>query len=134
MRSLLLVWTLAVTACAAPPMQLPPKVEAIRLTANPENVRGCRSLGIIESGTKMSLLRGSKDPKGDALRRLKLKADSAGANAVLLVNTSPETVTGGGGTAPLAKGGSVVVPVTTIILERASGEAYSCPDSSTVTR
>jgi uncharacterized protein YbjQ (UPF0145 family) len=134
MRSLIVlsVTALAVTGCKAPPMQLSPQTEAILLTANTDNVRNCKSLGIIESGTAGMgrLMKGEKDPKGDALRRLKVKADSAGANVVLLINTSPESVTGGGGTAPTAQGGSVIVPVTTVIMERASGEAYFCPDST----
>jgi hypothetical protein len=77
----------------------------VRVTSNPEAVRGCESIGMVSAST----LNFSNDAAGSVSRKLQAKAAELGANVVLL---SSMTTTSG-------------QPGET----QGLGEAYRCPEA-----
>jgi hypothetical protein len=78
---------LAAAAVACVTAKLTPEAEAIRVTSNPEAVRGCTLLGEI-SGKSSSLAAGDEGAtEEDARRRLRLAAVEKGADVVLVQST-----------------------------------------------
>ena len=78
---ILIIPTLA--ACTA---SLSPEAKAVRLTANPEMVRGCRLIGPVEGGGGKfanTIYKGSAEK--NALAEIRNRAARQGANTVLLI-------------------------------------------------
>ena len=104
MRALAVVVALAVTGCAA--SHRTPAPQAVRFTNMRDVVRGCTSVGIIDSSDKSNEGTADQMPvEQDRYRRLRNEAARLGANVVLL----PESPSG-------MTSGSLV-----------NGEAYKCP-------
>lgn len=104
-RRLLLVASAALlSACVT--TRLTPEAEHVRVTTNPEAVRGCTLLGNIEASDLMNGgMVGQMAAEENARRRLQNKAAELGANIVLQ------------GTSTTGTSGS-----------RTRGEAYRCAD------
>lgn len=97
---------IAVAGCVT--TQLTPGGQRVRVTPNPDVVRGCTYLGPIESSDLMNGgMIGQSAAEENANRRLRNDAAKMGAN-VVLVSTSTTTTSG----------------------SRVRGEAYGCPESS----
>lgn len=104
MRALAVVFVLTVSGCAT--SQRTPAPQAVRFANNRDVVRGCTSVGIIDSSDKSN--EGTVDQvpvEQDRYRRLRNEAARLGANLVLL-SENPSGMTSG----------SLV-----------NGEAYKCP-------
>ena len=104
MRALAVVFVLTVSGCAT--SHRTPAPQAVRLTNNRDVVRGCSSVGIIDSSEKSN--EGTVDQipvEQERYRRLRNEAARLGANVVLL-SENPSGMTSG----------SLV-----------NGEAYKCP-------
>jgi uncharacterized protein YbjQ (UPF0145 family) len=105
MRTPILVVSLALlSACVT--THLTPEAEKVRVTTNPEAVRGCKLLGNIEASDKMNGgMVGQMAAEENANRRLRNDAAKLGANVVLM------------GSSTTGMSGS-----------RARGEAYACSE------
>ncbi len=88
--------------------QLTPEAQAVRITTNPEAVRGCDLKGEVagksSTWSRGGILFGTKASEEDARRRVRLRAVELGGNVVLIE------------TAQTSGGGS-----------QQRGEAYLCP-------
>lgn len=88
-------------------VQLTPEGERVRVTSNPEAVRGCKLVGNVDASDRMNGgMAGQMAAEENAQRTLKNKTAEMGANVVLL--TTATTGTSG---------------------SRARGEAYACPST-----
>ena len=89
--------------------RLTPEAELIRVTANPEAVRGCESIGIVKGADRLQGgVLGGGAAEENAMRRMKNAAAKLGANTILLMSSRG---TMGGGAAN-------------------QGEAYKCPPAT----
>jgi uncharacterized protein YbjQ (UPF0145 family) len=107
MRKLLILASFAaVTGCVT--TRLSPAAETVRLTTNPEAVRGCELVGDIDASDRMQGgMMGQMAAEENANRRLRNKAVEMGANVVLV----GQSTTGMSGS-------------------RVRGEAYRCAATS----
>lgn len=93
----------ALTGCVT--TRLSPEAERVRVTSNPEAVKGCTLLGPIDASDRINGgIAGQMAAEENAQRRLRNKAAEMGANTVLLATST----TGMSGS-------------------RARGDAYACP-------
>ena len=87
MRGAVLFLLVVLAACVT--THLTPEGEAVRVTSNPETVKGCTSLGEIAADDKMNGgMIGQMAAEENANRRLRNDAAKLGANTVLLASST----------------------------------------------
>jgi hypothetical protein len=85
-----LLFVLAVSGCTR--IVLAPEEEAVRVTSNPEAVKGCKLLGEVEGSDLMNGgMIGQAAAEDNAYKFLKRNAHNLGANTVLLSTQSTTT-------------------------------------------
>lgn len=82
-----IVWVLGLAGCVT--TQLTPRAQMVRLTSNPEAVRGCTLVGNVDASDRLQGgMMGQMAAEENANRRLQNKAAEMGANVVLFTNST----------------------------------------------